>query len=382
MKLRNRKSFTSNIAFTSALAIMVACWSTNAAAIDLPLPKLPSFKSMSLDGSYYGGAGFGSSGIEPNVNSSGFVVTESASSGVQLFIGRDISPRISVEGYVSQLGEAQLNNIRTGDSGAVDYSSFGASGLLYLIGGSGSQSLANRSGFGVYGRVGFGRINNTGIGVDYSRADEWSVSTGLGAEYNMKNGFGLRAEFHNFDSDARVVSLNVVKRFRLEKKGGRLSFQNRKDDLVIAAAIAARDSDGDGVDDYADNCSGTEKDVLVGANGCEFSQVLEGVTFSTGSSKLTESGTQALDQVIDALNQNTDINVSVQAHTDNRGDAKKNMTLSRKRAENVVRYLADDGGVSLDRITAIGYGESRPLKSNRTAEGREANRRVEIKVTE
>ena len=82
------------------------------------------------------------------------------------------------------------------------------------------------------------------------------------------------------------------------------------------------------------------------------------------------------------MNQNTDINVSVQAHTDNRGDAKKNMTLSRKRAESVVRYLADDGGVSLDRITAVGYGESRPLKSNRTAEGREANRRVEIKVTE
>ena len=58
------------------------------------------------------------------------------------------------------------------------------------------------------------------------------------------------------------------------------------------------------------------------------------------------------------------------------------MALSRKRAESVVRYLVESGGIDLKRISAIGYGESRPLKTNQTAEGRTANRRVEIKVTE
>lgn len=48
----------------------------------------------------------------------------------------------------------------------------------------------------------------------------------------------------------------------------------------------------------------------------------------------------------------------------------------------MVRYLVESGGIDLKRISAIGYGESRPLKTNQTAEGRTANRRVEIKVTE
>ena len=381
-----RKSIASNFARTGALALLTVCWSNSALALDLP--KLPDFKSVPIAGSYYGGAGFGSSGIEPAVNQSGFEVTDSVGSGVQLFFGRDISPRISVEGYLSQLGEAEVNNAGTGDSGSVDYSTFGASGLLYLLGGSGSESFANRSGFSIYGRLGIGRVNNSGNGVDFNRSSPWGVSGGLGAEYNLKNGFGLRAEFQSFDSDARVVSFNIIKRFRIERQDGRLKFKGRNEDLVLVEAsaksprLAKKDSDGDGVSDYIDECNSTDKGNLVGANGCEFTGVLDGVTFSSGSSKLTQPGTDALDQVVSALNKNSDVSVSIQAHTDNRGPAKKNMALSRKRAESVVRYLVENGGIDLERISAIGYGESRPLKTNQTAEGRTANRRVEIKVTE
>ena len=70
----------------------------------------------------------------------------------------------------------------------------------------------------------------------------------------------------------------------------------------------------------------------------------------------------------------------MQSHTDNRGKAASNMELSRQRAVTVVRYLSDVGGISLSRMEAVGYGESRPLQSNRTEQGRAANRRVEIEI--
>ena len=80
------------------------------------------------------------------------------------------------------------------------------------------------------------------------------------------------------------------------------------------------------------------------------------------------------------MKKNPKVIVSIQAHTDNRGSAAANMKLSRKRAESVVRYLAETGELDLDRMSATGYGESRPRKSNRTPEGRLANRRVEIET--
>ena len=80
------------------------------------------------------------------------------------------------------------------------------------------------------------------------------------------------------------------------------------------------------------------------------------------------------------MKKNPKVNVSIQAHTDNRGSAGRNMSLSHKRAESVVRYLSESGDLDLDRMSAIGFGESRPQQSNHTAKGRLANRRVEIKT--
>jgi len=84
--------------------------------------------------------------------------------------------------------------------------------------------------------------------------------------------------------------------------------------------------------------------------------------------------------VASELSQNPQLNIVVQSHTDNRGRAASNMELSRQRAVTVVRYLSDIGGIDLARLSAVGFGESEPLQSNNTAEGRRANRRVEIGI--
>ncbi len=389
MTLRIRKSFSSNLALACTVAITATCWAPDASALD-----------FDVNGNYYGGVGFGSSGIEPVVNESGYSVTDSSDSGIQLFLGRDISRRMSVEGYFSDMGAAELSN--DVNNGRINYSTIGASGLLYLIGAGGADALASRRGFNIYARVGFGRLSNEGSGIPFNRVNDWHVSSGLGAEYNLKNGFGVRAEFHNFDSDARVVTLNLVKRFSFrgskeiplmealdEKPEPTFTIADGSADSELVDAedkpaeqptVARKDSDDDGVDDKDDLCNSTAAGVRVDVSGCAFTGVLEGVNFTTASADLTQDGTRALDKVIIELKKNAEVKISVQAHTDNRGAAAGNMDLSRKRAETVVRYLVDVGGIDLGRMAAIGYGESRPRQSNRTAQGRTANRRVEIKI--
>ena len=70
-----------------------------------------------------------------------------------------------------------------------------------------------------------------------------------------------------------------------------------------------------------------------------------------------------------------------QAHTDAQGDEVDNLELSRRRALSVVRYLIAQG-ISIDRLQARAYGESRPIADNETQEGRLINRRVEFKTVE
>ena len=71
--------------------------------------------------------------------------------------------------------------------------------------------------------------------------------------------------------------------------------------------------------------------------------------------------------------------IEIAGHTDSDGAADKNLALSKRRAEAVVNYLVE-AGVDTSRVSAEGYGETRPIASNDTAEGKAQNRRIEINV--
>jgi len=109
------------------------------------------------------------------------------------------------------------------------------------------------------------------------------------------------------------------------------------------------------------------------------------VLFDSGKAKLKSEAVSGLDKVASVLKENVpDLNVGIEGHTDNvpiRHSAwKSNWELSTARALSVLHYLVDDKGVSPDRISAIGYGEYRPVASNDDREGRQMNRRVEVVI--
>ncbi|HCD52897.1 MAG TPA: hypothetical protein DEQ34_10640 [Balneolaceae bacterium] len=106
--------------------------------------------------------------------------------------------------------------------------------------------------------------------------------------------------------------------------------------------------------------------------------VLENIYFDTGSDNLRSESMQELDRLYDIMAKSTLV-VEIGGHTDNVGSDESNMELSQARAEAVVKYVVDKG-ISTNRISAKGYGETEPRASNETPEGRQENRRVEVKV--
>jgi len=135
------------------------------------------------------------------------------------------------------------------------------------------------------------------------------------------------------------------------------------------------DSDSDGVYDYLDKCPGTPKGASVDVRGC---WVIKGVNFDTARSDIKPNSYRYLDEVAAILTNNPGLKVEIQGHTDNRGSADYNQNLSERRANAVREYLVGKG-ISPNRLTASGYGFSKPAASNDTPEGRSRNRRVELK---
>ena len=108
---------------------------------------------------------------------------------------------------------------------------------------------------------------------------------------------------------------------------------------------------------------------------------LTGLTFASGSSQIDAAHAPLLEAVGEAVDVFPLSGIVVEGHTDSYGGAISNMSLSRSRAEAVGDYLSDRLGVAGERISSLGYGETRPVANNETAQGRARNRRIEVRIT-
>jgi OOP family OmpA-OmpF porin len=166
---------------------------------------------------------------------------------------------------------------------------------------------------------------------------------------------------------------------------GVIDDQDQCPNTVAGASVDARgcelDSDGDSVVDRRDDCPNTRAGARVDVNGCEIHEVinLPGVNFESNSDRLLPGAEQVLADAVATLGMNEDLIVEVAGHTDSAGSAEYNASLSARRAVAVRDYLISQGANSAN-LTFSGYGESKPIADNATAEGKARNRRVELRV--
>ncbi len=107
---------------------------------------------------------------------------------------------------------------------------------------------------------------------------------------------------------------------------------------------------------------------------------LNNISFTTGSYDLAEVSFKELDKLVELMNKNPTIEILISGHTDNIGDKKDNLNLSKYRAESVLKYLVSKG-INKTRTESEGYGDTKPIANNDTDEGRKTNRRVEVTIT-
>jgi OOP family OmpA-OmpF porin len=104
------------------------------------------------------------------------------------------------------------------------------------------------------------------------------------------------------------------------------------------------------------------------------------VNFDTDKAILRKADSAELQKAIAFVKKYPGYNISVEGHTDNVGKDKYNQALSERRATAVKQYLVDNGAANADKIKPVGYGKTRPIADNKTAEGKFKNRRVEILI--
>lgn len=105
---------------------------------------------------------------------------------------------------------------------------------------------------------------------------------------------------------------------------------------------------------------------------------LFGLTFASGMAEIRPDNFALLTKVQRVIREFPEARVVVEGHTDSQGNESLNQNLSRRRAISIREYLLSNIAMSADRITAVGYGESRPVAPNNTEAGRTRNRRIEI----
>jgi outer membrane protein OmpA-like peptidoglycan-associated protein len=150
------------------------------------------------------------------------------------------------------------------------------------------------------------------------------------------------------------------------------------------------DSDGDGYIDPKDRCP-TEPETKNGfedEDGCpdqlpdqvkKFAGVIQGIEFDTGKATVRPTSLRVLNEAARILTLYPSLRVQVIGHTDNRGPRELNTRLSLERANAVKSYLVEDG-IAPDRVLTRGAGPDEPLEDNKTAAGRQKNRRIEFRI--
>ncbi|MBD1392193.1 OmpA family protein [Mucilaginibacter glaciei] len=221
-----------------------------------------------------------------------------------------------------------------------------------------------------------------------------------GLEFALGKSSKPQLATHNPVSSMRTEylweNMNTKKELQAQIDAEKAANDKLKADLDATNANLAKftaDSDGDGVPDFYDKCPNTPAGVKVDGAGCPLPvnkpvvivteedrkvvrDAIKNLEFDFGKATIRAKSYPSLNRVAGLLTEKN-FSLKLAGHTDNVGSDAANMKLSKDRAESIKSYLVSQGA-NASRIEATGYGETQPIASNKTAKGRQANRRVEF----
>jgi OOP family OmpA-OmpF porin len=247
-------------------------------------------------------------------------------------------------------------------------------------------------------------INSDNIdGYDHGFGNDKFSYTHIGLEFALGPRSKPQLATHNPVNSMRTEYLtqeamlkNSIQAQQAQLDAERAKNDKLRSDLDITNANLAKftvDSDGDGVPDFFDKCPNTPTGTKVDGSGCPLpvekkvyviteedrrvvKEAIKNLEFDFGKSTIRAHSLPSLDRVAELL-VNKNFSLKLAGHTDNVGSNEANMRLSKDRAESIKSYLVGKG-VNASRIEATGYGKNQPIASNKTAKGRQINRRVEF----
>lgn len=340
---------------SSASLLVVTALTLGAAGLSMAQDSVTADFTQRL----YVNGGIGLTEVEPKSPTDALTISDNTDTGGHLAIGYDLSRMFSVEGYLADLGTAEVDFLGTA-AGSIDYQVLGLSLLGYLVNSRSGLSLADsdadglfrREGLSLYGRVGIGHMENEAENVEYFRDYSTHVAFGVGLEYGFRNGYALRSEFMSMDTDAKYLNVGLLKRFG---------------DVPVAIPPAVPKPPV-----VVPETTLPEKPVAIEP------VVPPLVYFEFDKSDISAEDAAKLQAFATSM-QDNQLEIVIDGHTDWIAPEQYNMSLSVRRAEAVYNYLASRG-VATKRMTTMGYGETRPISNNNTVNGRALNRRVEIRI--
>lgn len=306
-------------------------------------------------GAWYVLGALGPSSLQPDTNGTAYQLDDDQDLGYKLALGYDLFDQLSVEASLAKLGSATLL-----PTGKVQYDPYAVSALYHVLGQRGEHSVFIKAGLATL---------NTSSNVPTDTVNNYQLLLGFGGEWAWRHGWSLRAELESYDKDASHLSVGVVKRFVHE------TTQPKAEIPAETAAIQKPLCT-----DAKPNQTCYMPPIVEQKKSCALvAGRVENFYFDTNRAELAQKAELVLNEIAEALKTCPAFNVEIRAHADSVGTNEKNLVLSRLRAQTVRLYL-ETRGVASSRLTSEGYGESRPIADNRTAEGRALNRRVEFEI--
>ena len=270
---------------------------------------------------------------------------------------------------------------------------------IYRHNARGKNSLFWKMGLGEYRSlwsVVDGNAARLGVGYDFAINDNFSWVFGIDSIHAESSGgpdlsayTGISYFFGQASKKPKPAPVPVVAAPQDSDNDGVINVNDQCPTTPANTPVDSRgcelDSDNDGVVDSKDKCLSTPAGAKVDENGCrivlkEDVSIRLNVQFANNSNEVTDAYRDEIAKVADFMRQYPDTKVVIEGHTDSRGAASYNQSLSQKRATAVMEYLISSFSVATDRVSAVGKGESSPIADNNTAEGRAANRRVQAEI--